>query len=236
MSPATRITTLAIVMLAMLTAPSTRAAEVGSESLGDSLLEGLDPQPFAPPPGEATPARPDFQKRILPSVTDDRLGEDLGQPSSGGSLAAVERKMGLAADLLREAKESGRASDVQQEVVNDLDALIEQLAKQCGGACQSSGEPKPASQRSQASQPKPAGTPSRSASSARDSVSQLRPGNPGAVNLADRKELLKDLWGHLPPQVREQLLQSYSDEFLPQYELEIEKYFRRLAEEQAHGQ
>ena len=44
--------------------------------------------------------------------------------------------------------------------------------------------------------------------------------------------MVKDLWGQLPPHAREQLLQSSSDEFLPQYELEIEKYYRRLAEEQ----
>jgi hypothetical protein len=49
--------------------------------------------------------------------------------------------------------------------------------------------------------------------------------------MAQMQELLKDLWGHLPERVREQLLQAPTDEFLPKYQLEIEKYFRRLAEE-----
>ena len=34
-----------------------------------------------------------------------------------------------------------------------------------------------------------------------------------------------------PERVREQMLQSHDDEFLPKYELEIEQYFRRLAED-----
>ena len=110
--------------------------------------------------------------------------------------------------------------------------MIEQLAKKCcSGACQSGDQPKPQSQRSQASQPKPGSKPGRGNAPARESTSALRPADPGAVRLGDREELMKDLWGHLPPQIREQMLQSYSDEFLPQYELEIERYFRRLAEE-----
>jgi hypothetical protein len=32
------------------------------------------------------------------------------------------------------------------------------------------------------------------------------------------------------------MLQSFSDEFLPKYEVEIEQYYRRLSEEQSDGQ
>ena len=51
--------------------------------------------------------------------------------------------------------------------------------------------------------------------------------------LANRSELVKDLWGQLPQRMREQLLQSSDDEFLPKYRQELEEYFRALAEEQA---
>ena len=43
--------------------------------------------------------------------------------------------------------------------------------------------------------------------------------------------MMKDSWGHLPPRVREQMLQNTPEQFLPQYELMIEKYYQRLAEE-----
>ena len=47
--------------------------------------------------------------------------------------------------------------------------------------------------------------------------------------------MVKALWGHLPERSREQMLQSFSDEFLPKYELEIEQYYRRLSEEQGEA-
>ena len=46
------------------------------------------------------------------------------------------------------------------------------------------------------------------------------------------KGLLKDLWGQLPLRDREQMLQSSPEQFLPKYELLIEKYYKRLADQQ----
>ena len=43
---------------------------------------------------------------------------------------------------------------------------------------------------------------------------------------------MKDAWGHLPQHAREQMLQNSPERFLPQYELLIEQYYKRLAEEQ----
>ena len=44
--------------------------------------------------------------------------------------------------------------------------------------------------------------------------------------------MMKDVWGQLPERAREQMLQSPPEKFLPKYELLIEKYYQRLAEEQ----
>lgn len=215
-----------------------RTEEVG-ESLGSQLLDDLDPLQFAPPAAAPAPPRaePNEPKRILPGLTDDALGEDHGEPSASGPLVRVKRNMETAQLLLRGPETMDQAEPVQQQVVADLDALIEQLAKQCcSGSKQSGGAPKPGSQRSQAAKSKPAARPGRGTAPARDSTAQLQRGDPQAVQLADREELLKNLWGHLPPHVREQMLQAHSDEFLPQYELEIEAYFRRLAEEPGERQ
>jgi hypothetical protein len=40
--------------------------------------------------------------------------------------------------------------------------------------------------------------------------------------------MLKDVWGHLPPHLRQQMEQSANEEFLPKYELEIAEYYRSL--------
>jgi hypothetical protein len=215
-----------------LTADAAPAA--GSESLGSDLLDDLDPSLFAPP-GDVpaiAPAQPDFQKRILPGVADELLGEDVGQPSPGRVLAWVERNMQTAATLLPHEQSLPRAGEVQQQIVADLDKLIAELAQQCrSGACQSSGECNSPSQRSQAAPKSGTPKPGHGQSPARDSTSRLGRGDSRQFDPGEREQLLKDLWGHLPPRAREQMLQSYSDEFLPEYELEIEKYFRRLAEE-----
>jgi hypothetical protein len=220
----------------------------GSESLGGKLLDDLNPSQFGPPapspapapqpsilapqPAMPAPARQSFQKRIVPDLSDGPGGEDIGQRSGSAVLARIEEQMGTAKSLLHQAKAPDRAGEVQQQVVADLDSLIAQLSKQCqGGASQSNSECKSPSQRSQASGAKPAAKPGHSSAPARDSTTRIGHNDPGAVDLGDREQLLKDFWGHLPPHAREQMLQSHSDEFLPQYELEIEQYYKRLSEE-----
>jgi hypothetical protein len=219
--------------------PSSPAA--GSESLGEKLLDDLNPSLFSPPaaspksnspPTSVPQARPTFNKRIVPDLSDPVDGEDLGQPSGSAALARIEEQMQAAQSLLHQAKSPDRAGQAQQQVVADLDALIEQLSKQCqGGACQSSGPSKPSSQRSQTAGAKPAAKPGHGSAPARDSTTRIGRNDPGAVDLGDREQLVKDFWGQLPPHAREQLLQSNSEEFLPQYELEIEQYYRRLSAE-----
>jgi hypothetical protein len=213
----------------------------GSESLGGKLLDDLNPSLFSPPvtspksiqaPASQPPAHPTFDKRIAPDLSDPTGGEDVGQPAGSAALARIEKQMQAAQSLLHQAKSPDLAGQAQQQVVADLDALIEQLSKQCqGGACQSNGPSKPSSERSQTTGAKPSAKPGQGSVPARDSTTRIGRNGPGAVDLGDREQLVKDFWGQLPPHAREQLLQSHSDEFLPQYELEIEQYYRRLSAE-----
>jgi hypothetical protein len=126
------------------------------------------------------------------------------------------------------------ASPVQHQIISDLDKLIADLSKQCqccNGQCQgeqSNKPPKPGEN------PKP-GKPGAAGSgrtAARDSTDRLDRSTAKPVDKGEVNEMVKNLWGHLPERSREQMLQSFSDEFLPKYELEIEQYYRRLSEEQ----
>lgn len=45
-----------------------------------------------------------------------------------------------------------------------------------------------------------------------------------------QKELVKDVWGHLPPNVRDQLLNAFSEKYLPKYEDLVRRYYEALAE------
>jgi hypothetical protein len=52
--------------------------------------------------------------------------------------------------------------------------------------------------------------------------------SPSSIDVVN---LLKDAWGNLPEREREQMLQAPAEKFLPKYELLIERYYKRLAEE-----
>jgi hypothetical protein len=240
----TRLVPVAFI-LSLAGAPSAIAATSGSESLGGKLLDDLNPGEFGPPAtsqkanqsGEppAAPtstAAPTFQKRISPDLSDGVGSEDVGQPSGGAALEHIERQMKSAQSQLDHAKAPDRAVATQQQVVADLDALIEQLSKRCqSGSCNSSGQRNSPSQRTQTAGAKLAAKPGKGSAPARDSTTRIGRNVPGAVDLSDHEQLIKDFWGHLPPHAREQMLQSHTDEFLPQYELEIEQYYRRLSAE-----
>lgn len=48
---------------------------------------------------------------------------------------------------------------------------------------------------------------------------------------AARQRMAKDVWGHLPPSIRQQLLNVYSEKFLPKYDDLVRKYYEALAEQ-----
>jgi hypothetical protein len=50
--------------------------------------------------------------------------------------------------------------------------------------------------------------------------------------MAQMNDLLKDVWGQLPERMRQQMMQSSVEEFLPKYELLIEDYFKALSNRQ----
>jgi hypothetical protein len=227
------------------TSSSVPPAAQGSESLGNQLIDDLTPKspqkPAASKPGQQSALRGDKKSGPATPRFDD-LGEDIGQPSGPLSLMRVRHGMQRAASLLGEPSVSSKgsaiekAATVQNEVITQLDQLIAELSKQCqNGQCQpGSQQPSP----SQQSQAKPAGSTSSVAqgqTAARDSTDRLNTASAKPVEKTNMDELAKQLWGHLPQRTREQVLQSFSEDFLPKYEREIEEYYRRLSEEQKSG-
>jgi hypothetical protein len=220
-----------------------------TESIGDQLLEDIAPGMFDPPAApqhdtedesEPTPRGPELNLQ-MPGPLDHwrEEGEDIGRASPAAPLPLVRAHGGMqrAQSLLAERDTVDRAGDIQQDVVAQLDELIAELSKQChGGNCQPGDQPPKPSQRSQAKAGSKSGSKSgQGAAAARDSTDRLNSASAQPVEKASVDELVKDLWGHLPERSREQMLQSFSAEFLPEYELEIEKYYARLAEEEAEN-
>jgi hypothetical protein len=48
---------------------------------------------------------------------------------------------------------------------------------------------------------------------------------------ARKKKLEMDVWGHLPPHLREQLLNTYGERMLPKYENLVKKFYESLSEQ-----
>ena len=216
----------------------------GIESLGGRLLDDLSPdaaQPAAPPQAtQKTPATKEIEDSLKASTPLHGFGA--GANPALQSLARVQNSMHQAQSLLTQPGADGKpgaaqlASPVQHEILSDLDKLIADLSKQCqscngqcaGGQCNK--PPKPGQN------PKPGKPSAAGRTAARDSTDRLDGSSAKPVDKGEVNAMVKALWGHLPERSREQMLQSFSDEFLPKYELEIEQYYRRLSEEQGQSQ
>ena len=235
----------AIFAVASQAATGEKSPPNGGESLGGRLLDDLSPdavQPKAPPqPAQDAPAMKAIEDSLKASTPLHGFGA--GANPAAQSLARVQTSMQRAQSMLTQPDATANpdaaklASPVQREILSDLDKLIADLSKQCqccNGQCQGGqcNQPKPGNN------PKP-GKPGASAGSgrtaARDSTDRLDRSSAKSVDKGEVNEMVKALWGHLPERSREQMLQSFSDEFLPKYEFEIEQYYRRLSEEQGES-
>jgi septal ring factor EnvC (AmiA/AmiB activator) len=166
----------------------------------------------------------------------DQLGED------ADPLTRIGHKMRLAETLVPERDELDRAKKLQDEIAADLAALIEEIKKQQQQQQSSSSSQNQKNKPQQGSrskvkpgqQPKPQQKPGDRESKKPATDSQERQGKakPTKADLAKLNEdLFKAIWGHLPEKERERLRQLPAEEIMTEYELQIEKYFRRLTEE-----
>ena len=225
-------------------APPSGGGAKDQESLDEALLEDLDtgrPKPAVKKQQPAKkvepsddddprPAAKGPQKRSLDDELLDGLG---GEDVSPGLDAAKENplvrlndQMKIVERRIAEAHSDKKTQQLQEEIADDLSKLIAQLEQQCR-QCKN---PSSSSRRQQTSQSKPASTPGEPSGEkpANDSSPRTQQRETAKVDPARLQEMLKDVWGHLPPHLRQQMEQSANEEFLPKYESEISEYYRSL--------
>ncbi|HKD35960.1 MAG TPA: hypothetical protein VKB78_04140 [Pirellulales bacterium] len=169
----------------------------------------------------------------------DNAGEDIGQ----NQLTKIVRQMQVVKERLAKNNSDAATRKEQQQIAADLAALVEQLRKQCsqcqGGECKngsksSSGKPgsKPGRPNQTAGKSPATDTPNNPA---RNSTTQVRPNRCDRPDPLATNELVKKALDglNLPEKDREQMLQAAPDEFLPNFEFSIRKYFERIVEEEA---
>jgi len=148
---------------------------------------------------------------------------------------------------------SEETSQLQTSILDNIDSLIERLKnqpppqsspsqsdqsnpdQQNQNRNEQSGSPQNQEQKADQTASKPkAGTGSKSQSqtekSEESSEKNPREAQERAAALARRRALVNEVWGHLPPAIRERLLNVQSEKLLPGYESLIRRYYESLAE------
>lgn len=234
--------------------PPTTAPPRGKPSLDDDLLRDLPPTKPQPAPGNVGPPDPtnpaekpidkptvektDASGRSSPNVArppappaglDPRSseeGEDIDLNTPAARLRRIQERMSAARDRLAQRDTSTVTLQLQDQVLTDLDAFLEQLQKSSSSSPSAAGS-------SAAGKQTAANTPGQRQSRPRPKDSSLEGGvtEQGGAGDQEERAAVKEVWGQWPARLREQVQNAMPEKFLPAYESLIEAYYRRLAEE-----
>ncbi len=191
--------------------------------LSGSPVSRAESEPVPPPGAEANSA--------------DALRRELAE--------GILQKTKAATVLLAVKLTGDPTQELQRSAVSDLDQLIE-LLKTSPPPSGGSGSPPPNPDNSPSDQNQDGSSSQKPKSSSKSKSqgtgagenrtdpqdSEERHGESKEAKLrADRKRRLEnDIWGHLPPALREQLLNTYGERMLPQYEEFVKKFYEALSE------
>ena len=207
------------------------------KQLDEQLLEDLRPTPQGrrmPDPVDDEADKPHAGEPAGTRGVDEELlegleGEDVSlssNPAEENPLVRLNQRMKQVERRIADARGDEKTQRLQHDISDDLSKLIAALDRQCRQSKkQASG-----SSRQQAERPKAKTNPSEQTSDrpAEDSSDRTQEKETAKVDRARMQEMLKDVWGHLPVHLRQQMEQSANEEFLPKYELEIAEYYRSL--------
>ncbi len=210
--------------------PDAKTTEADKLETGGAEQPGSPKKTDVPAPGKVAD----------PSDT-DTMGEDIGQGPEdpltriGRDMRRVEQLIAEQEAARREPQAAG-ADQMQEKIIKELADLISELEKQRKRQSNSnskgkrSGQQPESAKREQVKQQRPASA--KASSSPTDSSPELRDRAAQRPDAAQMQGMMKDLWGQLPAHARDQMLQTSPEQFLPRYELQLEKYYKRLAEQQ----
>lgn len=223
-------------------APPVAGEGTKQKSLDDALLEDLDSDLTKPAQvhkpaqkkekqardsGETRDAEPLSRRGLDDELLEGLEGEDVGRGAANENpLVRLNQRMKQVERRIAETRSDEKTQHLQKEIADDLSKLIEQLEQQCRQCKNHSPSPR----QQQTASSKPASKPSDQSGDnpARDSTARTKDREAAKVDGPRLQERLKDVWGHLPPHLRQQMEQSANEEFLPKYETEISDYYRSL--------
>jgi hypothetical protein len=219
-------------ILAILVLPAAASARNSVQSdIGPRRLDAPHAEPFdkfdrelfAPPQNLGHPGWEADSNMQSPSAA-----------AQGDPLAEISRQMQAVESRIAGADSGSAVQDEQKRILDRLDAIIEQMQKSCsGGAPGGTCEKKTNAQAKQPPQGKKSGKGATPGEGAADAKVQDQHALGRRADMEQIRSIMKRLWGELPRRDRERLMQYPVEQFLPEYELMIEEYYKRLSEEDA---
>jgi hypothetical protein len=204
------------------------------KTLDEALLEDLGGDPIK----SLDQKSPETQGKEPQTIERPKTPESASTADDGNPVLGIARRMRDVESRIARADCGNQTQQTQRQILADLDELIKQARKSCGQckpgdkkSCTGVQQRKPVAQPcNKPVEGKPGEKPS---GSNKGQIGRADPKTPDTrrADLEQTKTLMKQLWGELPQRDREQMLQLPVEEFLPEYELLIEDYFRRLSEE-----
>lgn len=205
----------------------------------EGSVDELSKPQAKPAPNEPAADDEDRPSGVEAGATDDAAAEiDRLERVIAGMRNAQKRIAGT--------DTSPETQAVQEGVVKDLEALLEFLKRQQSRQNQSpSGQKQSKNKRQkpqkgggdpQNSNAKPNPNPNDSQKGPRndgkssDSQEQADPAKAKAADDARRAQMVKDVWGHLPPHLRDAISKAFGENYLPKYDDLVKKYYEALAE------
>lgn len=204
-----------------------------------------------PSPPKSTTDDDEFLKGLVPDLP---TGDPKAKGASQDELDRAIASMREAGRKINAGDVSDETQEIQKAVLDEIDKLIEKLKNQPPPPKskdpndnsnpqqnqQQNRQPRNQQQRpkNQQQQPQQQGQdqqPNQSSGEQKSKAAESEEENQRKVREARaadarRHALINEVWGHLPPNVRERLLNVGSEKMLPKYEDMIRRYYESLAE------
>lgn len=217
------------------------------------LVRGLcADEPLPTTEDDNPPATKESKEPERSDPLDQKLKKSL-DPTGSEEIERIEQAIeGMRAASRRiEERDVGQATlGVQRQVIEDLNRLLELLKQKQKQQSQQqnqkqnqqqnqnqdqnqqnqSSDPRVGPQSANARVPKPNPQKEQTeAEKSREARERSEAARRGAAE-DERQKMVKDVWGHLPPHLREAMLNSFSEKYLPKYEDLVKRYYEALAE------
>jgi hypothetical protein len=221
---------------------SVRAQEASAQDQPEPpvrLKKKVKPPPAADQRPESQKEEPKPKKIEQPKPAEPKEDGELDLQNAQGKLREIANRIAKNMSQVEERLLKNDSGDVTQQtqtaIVCDLDQLIEQTRRQQQQQQQSRSSSSSSSQRDQQarrnrSQQSQASANREESQQNNQGGNNPRGGRTGQDEMSKIADLYKDVWGHLPETLRQEMDQYSREQFMAKYNELLKQYYSTIAE------